>query len=135
VVPSFGHVEDATERKQAIVHVRAPLRAAYQSAIAAVDLHADQPVSLEFVEEIDVARALDRYAAARSIGLVIVGLHGHEGFLHPKMGHIANRAVRTARCPVLVIPEPGQPAPFPADEEASGSKVLGIFRPFHHHRS
>lgn len=132
VVPSFAHVEDATEREQAIAGVRAPLRAAYESAIAGADLNVEQYVSLEFVEEVDVARALDRYAATHPIGLVIVGLHGQEGLLHPRMGHIANRAVRIGRCPVLVVPEPGRSAAYPADDESARAKGLGLFHPFRH---
>lgn len=132
VVPGFAHVEDATERKKAGEDVRAPLRAAYESALAGVELHAEQQVSLAFVEEVDAARALDRYAAAHPFSLVIVGLHGQEGLLHPKMGHIASRAIRTSICPVLVVPEPGRAGAYPSDDNYSGSKLSGLFHPFRH---
>lgn len=132
VVPSFSHVEDVTARERAAQDVRNPLIADYESAISDVELCPDQRVDLEFVEESDAARALDRYVAAHPIGLVIVGLHGREGLLHPKMGHIASRAIRTSGCPVLVVPEPGRPPSHRGHGESSRPKVFGLIRPFGH---
>lgn len=133
VIPGFVHVEDADERRQAIEDAQAQLQAAYDSVVGAAELTPDQRTSLEFVEAVDVAKALDRYADAHPVGLVVVGLHGREGLLHPKMGHIASHAARTSRCPVLVVPEPGRPASHPSDDDSAGSKLSGLFHPFRHH--
>lgn len=136
VVPGFAHVEDAEERAQAVEDVRTPLRAEFDAVIARTDLVAGQQVSLEFAEAADVARALDQYAANHPIGLVVVGLHGREGLLHPKMGHVASHAVRVSRCPVLVVPEPGGPVPYPgAGDQEHGSRLGSFFHPFRHRES
>lgn len=132
VVPGYTHVEDVDERKQAIEGARAPLQAAYDSVVDVTDLTPGQTVSLEFVEALDVAKALDRYSSTHPVGMVVVGLHGRGGLLHPKMGHIASHAVRTSRCPVLVVPDPGNPPPYPVEDEER-SKLSGLFHPFRHH--
>ncbi len=60
--------------------------------------------------------------AARTMGadLVIMGTHGYTGLRHVLMGSTAERVVRHAPCPVLIVreleheflqPEPGQPQP------------------------
>jgi universal stress protein A len=40
--------------------------------------------------------------------LVIMATHGRTGLAHLLMGSVAERVIRTAPCPVLVIREPGQ---------------------------
>lgn len=131
VVPGLGHVEDAEKREQAISEVRTPLQAAYDSVIDETDLAPGQQASLEFVEAADIAKALNRYTAMHPIGLVVVGLHGREGLLHPRMGHIASQAVRAGRCPVLVVPEPGIPAAYPSEDDAASSRLFHPFRRHH----
>jgi nucleotide-binding universal stress UspA family protein len=38
--------------------------------------------------------------------LVVVGSHGHTGLAHVLLGSIAERIVRHAPCPILVVPHP-----------------------------
>lgn len=73
--------------------------------LAGLPRHPDQQVSLRFVEDEHVAEALDHYAAEQLVDLLVVGLHGREGVVHPKMGHIANHVVKASCCPVLVVPD------------------------------
>lgn len=128
VLPGFAHVEDAEDREQAGQDVRAPLRESYDAVLADAELVPGQSTSLEFTEAIDVAGAFDEYAATHPIGLVVVGLHGREGLLHPKMGHVASHAVRISRCPVLVVPDPGHHPAEPGSSEPS--KIATLFHPF-----
>lgn len=130
VVPGYAHVEETAERERAIEDVRAPLREAFESVVAAAELSPGQHASLEFTEAVDVAGALDQYAASHPIGLVVVGLHGREGLLHPKMGHVASHAVRVSHCPVLVVPDPGRSAAGPGWTEPS--RIASLFHPFRH---
>jgi nucleotide-binding universal stress UspA family protein len=134
VVPGYRHVEDAQERVQAERDVRAPLKAAYDAIMGSTELVPGQQAALEFIEAVDVAKTLDCYAATHPISLVIVGLHGREGLLHPKMGHVASHAVQTCHCPVMVVPEPGGSVPYPAEDEGHGGLLSHLFHPFRDRR-
>lgn len=133
VVPAFAHVEDLDERRQVAEGVRAPLRAAFEAVVEEDVSHLSRKAVLEFVEAADVVRVFDRYAATHPPDLVVLGLHGQEGLLHPKMGHIASHAVQSSRCPVLVVPEPGTPASYLDTEGSAASRFSSLFHPFHHH--
>ena len=47
---------------------------------------------------------LSAVAAEGGAGLIVVGTHGRRGFSHLMLGSVAERTVRTASRPVLVIP-------------------------------
>ena len=42
--------------------------------------------------------------------LIVIGSHGRTGFMHLYLGSVAERVVRHAPCPVLVVRLPGQTA-------------------------
>jgi universal stress protein A len=46
-------------------------------------------------------------AKSRKAGLIVVGTHGRTGLKHALMGSTAERVVRHAACPVLVVHLPG----------------------------
>lgn len=50
-----------------------------------------------------------RYARAHGVDLLVVGTHGRTGLRHVVLGSVAERVVRQAPCPVLVVrrKEPG----------------------------
>src|SRR5438046_874347 len=52
------------------------------------------------------ALAIVDYAANSKIDLIVVGTHGRGGVAHLLMGSVAERVVRTARCPVLTVRHP-----------------------------
>jgi nucleotide-binding universal stress UspA family protein len=52
------------------------------------------------------ALAIVDYAAHADIDLIIVGTHGRGAVAHFLMGSVAERVVRTARCPVLTVRHP-----------------------------
>lgn len=52
------------------------------------------------------ANAIVAYAAEAAIDLVIVGTHGRGGMAHLFVGSVAERVVRTASCPVLIVKHP-----------------------------
>ena len=52
------------------------------------------------------AAAIVQFAHDRVIDLVIVGTHGRGAVAHLLMGSVAERVVRTAPCPVLVVRHP-----------------------------
>jgi nucleotide-binding universal stress UspA family protein len=134
VVPGYRHVDDLDDRARAEAEVRAPLLARYRDVLSTSQLVPGQHAELDFVEAVDVARTLDRYTATHPISVVIVGLHGREGLLHTKMGHVASHAVQCCHCPVLVVPEPAGLAPYPAEGETHAGLLEHLFRPFRQHR-
>jgi nucleotide-binding universal stress UspA family protein len=52
------------------------------------------------------APAIVDYAAQKDIDLIVVGTHGRGAVAHLLMGSVAERVVRTARCPVLTVRHP-----------------------------
>jgi nucleotide-binding universal stress UspA family protein len=58
------------------------------------------------------------YARKRGAGMIVVGSHGRHGLSHALMGSVAEKVVRHAPCPVLVVPPIESPAPVlrPDDE-------------------
>ena len=128
VVPTYRRLEDQEERAREVAQVRSGLREAYDAAMNAIRLVPGQTAELTFAEADDVARELDSYAQRHQLDLVVVGLHGREGLLHPHLGHIASHAIRMSHCPVLVVPLPGQAGAPPAGDDHS--RLSGLFHPF-----
>jgi nucleotide-binding universal stress UspA family protein len=52
------------------------------------------------------AQAIVDYAASVSVDLIVVGTHGRGAVAKLLMGSVAERVVRTARCPVLTVRHP-----------------------------
>ena len=78
---------------------------------------ADLAVECRIVEG-DIAAAIA--AEAASADLLVIGTHGRSGFQHLLLGSVAERLLRQAPCPLLVVP-PGAP-------DATGT----VPRLFHH---
>jgi nucleotide-binding universal stress UspA family protein len=49
------------------------------------------------------ARTIVEYADGNGIDLIVMGTHGRGGVAHLLLGSVAERVVRTARCPVLTV--------------------------------
>jgi universal stress protein A len=54
----------------------------------------------------DPAEEIVRYAAEHDIDLIVLGTHGRRGVAHLLAGSVAERVVRTAACPVLIVKHP-----------------------------
>ena len=46
------------------------------------------------------------YATENGFDLIVMGTHGRKGMAHLMMGSVAERVVRTARCPVMTVKMP-----------------------------
>jgi len=51
---------------------------------------------------------IDQFAQEQGIGLIIIATHGHTGIEHVLFGSTAEKVIRHAPCPVLVIPSVGK---------------------------
>jgi universal stress protein A len=74
-------------------------------ADAAARPGSDVPVTVASTSG-DPAAGILRYARRHPVDLIVVGTHGHAGASRELLGHVADRVVRGARCPVLVVPAP-----------------------------
>jgi nucleotide-binding universal stress UspA family protein len=61
-----------------------------------------RPVAAEVVEG-SAADEISRAAQERGVDLLVVGTHGRRGLRHLLIGSVAERLVRVAHCPVLVV--------------------------------
>ncbi len=59
----------------------------------------------------ELAVGILRYARRHPIDLIVVGTHGHVDASRERLGSVADRVVRGARCPVLVVPAPAGARP------------------------
>ena len=64
------------------------------------------PVKPVVITASATALAIVDYAASAAIDLIVVGTHGRGAVAHLLMGSVAERVVRTARCPVLTVRHP-----------------------------
>jgi nucleotide-binding universal stress UspA family protein len=68
------------------------------------------------------AHAIVTYAQDAGIDLIVIGTHGHGGMSRLLLGSVAERVVRTARCPVLTVHHPERDLPR-ADAPAAGASA------------
>jgi universal stress protein A len=57
------------------------------------------------------------YARTHAAGLIVVGSHGRHGLGHALLGSVAEKVVRHAPCPILVVPAGEEEVRVPSDEE------------------
>jgi nucleotide-binding universal stress UspA family protein len=60
-----------------------------------------------WIEEGEVAAALNRHATAHSVDLIVIGTHGRGGIGRAILGSVADELVRTSSRPVLLVPPHG----------------------------
>ncbi|PFH20665.1 universal stress protein [Burkholderia sp. JKS000303] len=70
----------------------------------------------------DVAQRIVLVAKETGADLIVMGTHGRRGFRRLVLGSVAERVLRHAACPVLMIPASGAPAPAAAPAAASTEK-------------
>jgi nucleotide-binding universal stress UspA family protein len=75
----------------------------------------------------DVAEAIAGAAAAHEAGLIVMSSHGYSGFTRWLLGSVAEKALRIAPCPVLVVrsPEPLRHMLVPLDGSPLSEGALG----------
>jgi len=98
VLPECTHVEgaesdaDAQRVRQDFARARAALQATSRSRI---DLHT--------AAGRQVASSLCGYATEHGFDLLVLGRHGDGGVLHPRLGRVAEAAVKASEVPVLLV--------------------------------
>lgn len=67
---------------------------------------AKSELSLETVKDVVVggaAQSITRYAKEHDVDMIVMGTHGRSGLAHLALGSVAERVLRTAPCPVMVV--------------------------------
>ncbi|HEY8924865.1 MAG TPA: universal stress protein [Polyangia bacterium] len=66
------------------------------------------------------------YARKRQAGMIVVGSHARHGLSHAIMGSVAEKVVRHAPCPVLVVPPMEEPVPVVRPDDEDSAIELGL---------
>jgi nucleotide-binding universal stress UspA family protein len=110
VLHAVDHVAERSSQDPADtlpLEVEADIRNAAQNELERL-LTSDDRQQLAAVAELRMssmpASCIVDYARASTIDLIVMGTHGRGGLVHRLLGSVADRVVRTAPCPVLVVP-------------------------------
>ena len=76
---------------------------AFEAARATIARSSPARLTLHTIESRHIAGSVCEYAADHGFDLLVVGRHGDGGLVHPKLGHIAESAVRSCSIPVLLV--------------------------------
>jgi nucleotide-binding universal stress UspA family protein len=79
---------------------------------------ADAPSVDLVVEMADTCPEILRQAIDRKVDLIVMGTHGRSGVRHVLLGSVAEKIIRNASCPILVVP------PHAAEIEGVGAAVF-----------
>ena len=76
-----------------------------KSLLAVVDEITDPPgeIHCHVVEGTGIADAIRESAEKLGADLIVMGTHGRTGLAHVFLGSVAERTLRNAHCPVLVV--------------------------------
>lgn len=79
-------------------------------------VHCDAPITQQVAEGSSAERGLQEQIEALHPDLLVMGTHGRSGLERLLLGSVTERVIRTAPCPVLVVPPhaegPGRVGPF-----------------------
>ena len=88
-----------------------------------------------FVQEGGVTDSILSFAEAQMVDLIVMGTHGLKGLDRVTLGSVAEKVLRKACCPVLVVRKAGHDFIGPgstqeSDPVAQDHLLYGFFRPF-----
>lgn len=81
---------------------------------------AGTPQSVEVDPGEDIAQRIVTVARQTGADVLVMGTHGRRGFRRLVLGSVAERVLRIAPCPVLMVP--AQSAPTPAESATASTK-------------
>ena len=77
--------------------------AAFEATRTTIAKTSSARLTLHTIESPQIAGSVCEYASDHGFDLLVVGRHGDGGLVHPKLGHIAESAVRSCPIPVLLV--------------------------------
>jgi nucleotide-binding universal stress UspA family protein len=103
VLKPAPHTESSDEGAADLAGRRRFAEETFAKAREGLDGASRARVSLRYAESADPARAVCEYAEEHAFDLMVLGRHGTGGVLHPRLGHVAETAVKKSRVPVLLM--------------------------------
>jgi nucleotide-binding universal stress UspA family protein len=120
VLPPYEYYAPASYLVELFQRIRADAREKLQDFAKSHTRNGVQPECL--MHEGAVTDSILSFAEAQKVNLIVMGTHGLKGLDRVTLGSVAEKVLRKARCPVLVIPKPGHDVVAP--EGAPGSVQL-----------
>ena len=84
---------------------------------------------VEAATQVIVGRPSDAITAeanTRGTDLIVMGTHGRGGFAHLMLGSVAERVLRTAQCPVLIVRDTSRAADIIAADAVSRRQAVAV---------
>jgi nucleotide-binding universal stress UspA family protein len=103
VLKRHPHAEAMDEAEEEVAARCDELASEIEAAAKDSGIACSNGVRSETVVADDPASALGRYAAEHGFDLLVVGRHGIDRALHPRVGGVTEHQVRYSPCPVLVV--------------------------------
>lgn len=102
-LPSYASTEAGGQVEIIQAFRRIEETARQELAEAAVEFQRPGHEVLSHLGMGDPAEEIVRVAEEGAVDLIVMGTHGWTGFRHLLMGSVAEKVLRTAKCPVLVV--------------------------------
>jgi nucleotide-binding universal stress UspA family protein len=104
VIPASSPAEVGDDRRGGEPTSQAQrIQATFEATRAALAKTSAVRIDLHTAHARQVAGSICDYATEHGFDLLVIGRHGEGGLMHPKLGHIAESAVRSCRIPVLLV--------------------------------
>jgi nucleotide-binding universal stress UspA family protein len=103
VLKRHSHAEAADEAAQEMAERRRAVLAEMTTETQRDSVPGTVHLRHEVVEADNPATALDAYVREHGFDLVVLGRHGIDRAVHPRVGGVTEHQVRHSSCPVLVV--------------------------------
>ncbi len=103
VLPTAPHQEAGPAEPAPLSAQARHVQEAFEAAMAAISRTSAARIDLHTAESRHIAGSVCDYAAEHGFDLLVIGRHGDGGLIRPRLGHIAESAVRSCKLPVLLV--------------------------------
>jgi nucleotide-binding universal stress UspA family protein len=105
ILPPYAYYAPASYLADTLQELRADAQKELEKFVKTHARNGVQPECL--VHEGDAMYAILTFAEEQMVDLIVMGTHGRKGFDRATLGSVADKVLRKARCPVLVVRKPG----------------------------
>jgi len=103
VLKRHPHAEATDEAEEEMAERRLEVTSEMEASATQAALPPGLRLRNQTIEADDPAAALGQYADQHGFDLLVVGRHGLDRAVHPRVGGVTEYQVRHSRCPVLVV--------------------------------
>ncbi|HMD84081.1 MAG TPA: universal stress protein [Terriglobia bacterium] len=117
IIPPYSYYAPASYLDDLFQQVRTDAREELHKFAKSHTRNGVQPECV--VQEGDAMYSILSFAEAQMVDLIVMGTHGIKGLDRVTLGSVAEKVLRKARCPVLVVRKPGPDAVAPEGAQSS----------------